>query len=317
MRNDGSGDFALEELLLADELAESYAPKCVIVSDIDGDNDPDILTTSGVHSIPSAPLEKITLFRNPGDGTFSSREFRETFMEEIQNLTSADLDGDSFPEVIFEGRDEIGIIENETTSGAAFSDWIHTDRNLPGREGIAAITAANLEDDAGPNLAVLRTNGVVNVLSNTTGTLSVPADLFDYSEGSGGLGIGAGDINNDGDIDVILPEQSTNTIALLRNFHRRELRPAIHLPVSDSPTGIYVGNLDSDSRPEIAVSHRGTNDVWVLHVRPEPVSFDCNINDRPDSCDIRDNPAIDENQDGVPDSCDGMLPQRGELPPWL
>lgn len=318
LRNAGDGDFSTEEVWLDDPVT-SLPAKCVTLADIDADGDLDILTTSGIHSIPTAPAERVTLFRNTGDGSFPDREFNETDLENIGALTTADIDGDGHPEVLFTaglGRGgNLGLIENGTPDGTAFADWVDSWRDLPGITRADALVAADILDDAGVNLAVLKVDGMLNVLPNSTGVLRVPIDLFDYAVGAGGLSMGVADINHDGNTDVFVPSPSTNSVAMLRNFRRRSLEPAVHLPVSDGPRGVFAGNLDTDSRAEIAVTHRGTNDVWVLHVRPEPVSEDCNNNDRPDSCDIRDNPDLDADDDGVPDGCEGMLPAHGGATP--
>jgi hypothetical protein len=316
LRNDGGGRFTTEELWL-DDSPWSPSPKCLTLADIDDDGHVDLLTTSGLRGGPTL-TERVTLFRNRGDGSFAAPEHRETTLDNIGAITTADLDGDGYPEILFgagTGRDvNIGLIENSTTDGTAFADWPHSWRDLPGISRADALVAADVFDDAGVNLAVLKSDGLLNVLPNLGGNLVVPEDLFDYSVGAGGLSIGAGDIDGDDRPDVIAPATATNTVALLRNFYRRSLRPAVQLPVSEEPVAVWVGNLDDDERTEIAVSHSGTDDVWILHQRPAPVSEDCDHNERPDSCDIRDNPGLDTDRDGVIDSCSSMLPAGRTLP---
>jgi hypothetical protein len=318
-RNNGSGDFHWSAGDASEAVQVGHVPTCVMVTDLDGDNHPDIVTTS--------ITGQITLLRNDGDGFFESPEHfdpnpgEDHWIDYPVDLTSAYLDDDDDLEVIIGGhfnydnqgvdfQGAIGVIRNETDSiGATLSQWGAYYKYLYNWEDrlpvfVKAIAVGDILDDDGPNLVVLRSDGIVNVLPNRAGSLTAPEDLLDYPVGTGGLGIGLGDLDNDGDIDIVVPEPEHDTVALLRNRLRRNFSPAIHLPVSGSPTGIYVGNLDSDSRAEIAVSHTGTDDVWILHVRPKPVSLDCNNNGRPDSCDIQDEPHIDADNDGVPDSCD-------------
>lgn len=288
LMNNGDRLFELETLQTP--YASREFPRCVTVTDIDNDSDLDILAVSGVAafstSVPSE--EHVTLFRNPGGGAFTShsREVFETDIYDISYLTTANLNSDDYPEVILKGEFRLGIITNETDSGSRYSDWaFYRTPEAWDQYTIDAITAADIVADDGPNLVVLtRSDGKVHVLPNIIGVLGQQALDPRQEVGSGALSIGAGDINNDGDIDIMIPEPTNNSIALLRNRDNQELLPAQHLPVSETPTGIYVGNLDADNRLEIAVSNIGTDDVWVLHMRPEPVSRDIDGNGVPDSC---------------------------------
>jgi hypothetical protein len=308
---------------------------------VDGDGDFDIIAARprGGPGISGLNLAQVVLYQNAGDGTFDERAYKPLDGDVVEfpftdrlPIALADLGGTGHPVIIglSLGNHPIYVIENGTSDATSFEDWyVRTVFMLPPGTPVGLVSA-ELDANPGPDLAMLKkltehgvTTGMVNVLPNVDGQLvshtSEGTSLFDYTLGAAvGLGINAGDVDNDGLIDLVAAAGPENSITVLRNFFAREFRPAVSLSVSTEPADIYVGNLDWDTRPEIAVSHRGTTDVWVLHVRPEPVSQDCNINNRPDSCDIRDNPGLDADHDGVLDSCGGPLPPRVlSTPRWL
>lgn len=300
LKNNGSRQFDLQTLQTPE--AWRTFPKCVTVADIDNDENLDVLAVSGQEAPTyTGSTEHIVLFRNLGEGVFTSesREVFETDIRKTWDVIATDLNSDNdHPEVIFKGQWKIGVLTNEASNYRSLDDWTFTYYSYYNHQ-LAALAAADIISDSGIDLVVLQTNGSVNLMRNQNGRISaenantygdcepeededcisVPAEFGEYYGQ-----IGTGDINNDGDIDILIPDSANDRVVLLHNRDNQYLLEPQYLPVSEEPMGIYVGNLDADNRLEIVVSNVGTDDVWVLHRRPEPVSRDRNGNGVPDSC---------------------------------
>lgn len=330
-RGDGDGDglpdFDREDVVVSTDAFLSRPPRCVALADIDSDGDIDLLTTSGGPSGLEAN-EIVMLYRNDGAGSFPDREPKVVDLEQPGVLITGDLWGTGRPEIIVGetalvaagGDPNASIIKNQGATGVAFSDWREERIGIPGEsDPVRALAVADFDGNDIADLAVLLGSSLylrLDPLYRADDSLAVSASPV----ASGGLGMGAADLDRDGIVDVAVPAPDEDSIKVLHGTGRHILTrdlgafwAARDLPVSDQPVGLFVGNLDDDDRPEIAVSHQGTDDVWVLHVRREAISRDCNRNAVPDGCEIRDDPTIDSDGNGIPDECGRLRP--GASPP--
>jgi hypothetical protein len=98
----------------------------------------------------------------------------------------------------------------------------------------------------------------------------------------GAQALAVADVDQDGDLDIVLPLAEDNTLAIIANRGGSfvdgigRLR-VTNFPVLDGPSAIFEGDIDGDGRIEIAVANRNSNDVWVIHKRSSPVNmpFEC------------------------------------------
>ena len=277
------GDYPISEDPILDRPV-----RCITAVDVDNDNDLDLLASSGsergVH--PDGRLSSmVTLMRNRGDGTFDAPEHRFVDLDRPEGLVAVDIDDDDDQDLVVAGGvsgEPVWILENPGTDPRAFPDW--TGRSSPSIDhGFGAVAVGDLDGEHGVDLVAVGSR--VTVLLHT-GLGHNWAASAEYSIGGQAYSVALADLDNDDDLDIAVPVESDDSLAILINQGDGIFAEAEFVPLGNGPRVIVTGDFDRDLRPELAIAHRWSNDVWVLHVRPAPVSEDLNGNGIPDSCEI-------------------------------
>ena len=301
--NDGPEDYRREDLTLSTDPALARAPRCVTVADLDGDGDLDIVATSG----ETLASRKVTWFENTGGGRFATAVHKSVPANTPSGLAVADLDGDGRADIAVTsgvGDRRIVVVYNPG-AGTGFADWSHNSY-LDIGNGPLAVQAADLDGDGDLDLATANYNSSdVSVLLNDAGAgrLHRFSTASRHAVGAQPPSLAVADLDDDRDLDIVVPISTADRIAILWNQGAGTFAPATTLPVGDGPMGVWAGNLDTDRFAEIAVTHAVANTVWVLHLGTNPPAKDCNRNRIPDSCDIAAGTSRDRNHDDVPDEC--------------
>lgn len=102
-------------------------------------------------------------------------------------------------------------------------------------------------------------NNKVSVLKNTSTPNEISfANKFDFVVGTNPYGIASADIDQDGKNDLVVTNNSSNTISILRNASNvTEINfdPKVDFPTGAYPALLSLGSLDGDIFPDIAVSN--------------------------------------------------------------
>src|SRR5262249_34884909 len=83
----------------------------------------------------------------------------------------------------------------------------------------------------------------------------------------GPLASAVGDLDGDGDLDVVTTNKFANTLTVFANDGTGALTPALTIPAADGPTPIVVEDLDGDGRLDIAVANGFSNDAVLYLAR--------------------------------------------------
>jgi len=239
---DGFGNFGLEKIITS----EVDSPQSFIITDIDGDGDMDVASSS-------INDNKIAWYENlDGLGGFGTQQIISTSVLRPNDIYYADLDGDGDVDLLSASIDDNKIAWYENLDGLgsfstqqiisldANSAWAVFSADLDGDGDIDVLSASILDDKIAwyENLDGLGGFGPQQIIS----TMLVDPSL-----------VYAFDIDNDGDIDVVSVSVVDNKIVWYENTDGLGSfgDEKIITTIVDRPTSIYAADLDNDSDLEL------------------------------------------------------------------
>ena len=206
-RNDGTGAFAAQEIISTN----AVGARSVATADIDGDGDLDVLSASFND-------DKIALYRNDGTGAFAAQEVITTNADAAQSVTTADIDGDGDLDALSASAfdNDIALYRNDGTGTFGAKEIISTD-------AVGASSVATGDIDSDGDLDVLSAsslaldNKIAIALYRNDGTGTFGGEEVISRNAGGAAFVATGDIDGDGDLDVLSASSIDNEIALYRN----------------------------------------------------------------------------------------------------
>jgi FG-GAP-like repeat len=194
--NQGNGTFAPATSF--DNLFPGAGPAELVVLDIDGDQDLDILR-SGYYD-QDANDARLALLRNAGNRVFQAEllPYGLPFRNPAFDLTVADLDGDQRDDVIGAHFFEAGFVVFEDDNAGRFMPGAM----YAGLPNTIAVAAPDLDGDADSD--VLTTSRIERLLTSheNTGGGTFP-ELPIQGHGNLHMVIDLGDVDHDGDLDAV------------------------------------------------------------------------------------------------------------------
>jgi len=251
----GNGDGTFQTPMISDGAISS--PTRVKLADFNGDLYPDIATFSNPSNQPQAAL-----FMNTGSGTFNPPVLRQA-QSPIAGVAVGDFNGDNNMDMAVTNQSS-GTVSVFLGDGAGD---LGTATNFSANTDPYAIAAGEFTGDANLDLVVTNYSS-----SDSTPWISVlPGD------GSGGFGapiatngsgsgtyIRTGDVNRDGDLDIVVNHQYDSNLHL-GNGDGTFQNP-VDLGASDR-CGSALADLNNDTFLDWAVNTEGSGWVGTLYVR--------------------------------------------------
>ncbi|MCV9929443.1 FG-GAP-like repeat-containing protein, partial [Flavobacterium sp. LS1R49] len=246
------------------------APFNVIIIDLDGDGKPDLVT------INSSGTSSISIFRNIStSGSINAGSFAPSIDIIVGSTPRAaaagDFDGDGKPDLAItnSGGASVTILKN-TSSGIGNIAFV-SQTTLTSGLGSFGIVAGDIDGDGKTDLAVAD-NGtnlvsVFQNLSSGIGNFSFAAKN-DFIINSAPYGLSIGDIDSDGKMDLITPNNNASgTVSVLRNTSTSgtiNFDNVVSFPVGASPFFSAIGDLNKDGKPDIVVANGGGTTISIL-----------------------------------------------------
>jgi hypothetical protein len=140
----------------------------------------------------------------------------------------------------------------------SFDDSIHFKTgSFP--HGIAAF---DIDGDGKVDLVVLNSNdNNISVFRNTSSPGSISfADTLDFQTGSGPDFVAAGDFDGSGKQDIVVTNYNSSTVSVFRNTSSPgtiSFADSIDLPAGIGASGVVIGDIDGDGKPDIIVGNSG------------------------------------------------------------
>ena len=256
MLNDGKGRFSAGE-----SIHSTYDfPQGIATGDFNDDGYADLVWT------PDQPPYPYVYAINNGDGTFASPIVGQTATCGTGDASTADVDNDG----------DIDIIVPNNRGGPGCDAVATTARIVPNKgDGTFGtdygvdfkllqeyVLGADLNGDGKTDLmSAAAQNGVV--LGKGGGAFG-PVQLADVR----GTNLQAGDLDDDGDLDVVSGDSSFSQTTVMRNdgrgrFRKNTIYPSEQVSTYANVWDVGLGDFDGDGRIDIAVSNTSANDVGL------------------------------------------------------
>jgi len=175
----------------------------VAVADLNGDGKLDLIVSAGY----------IDVFFGNGDGTFKPAVMIITNSYPT-SLAVADFNGDGIPDIA--AGDTNGNIEIFKNVGAGYTFLPAAIIHLEGPAPVTALRAGDVDANGTMDLAATINNSAYVLWGDGRGGFT-PVLLRTYSPGYGGIGLGVGDLNQDGNSDIILSYSCGTPYSVGRN----------------------------------------------------------------------------------------------------
>lgn len=261
----GDGSFRSSLDYFAPIASDNPSGVTVATGDFNGDGNPDFVLGNCC-----ASQGGITVFLSRADGSLQPgvNYFSASGSQEFQYVTVADFNKDGKLDIAAADSDNSAVQIFNGVGDGTFTVGVSMASGESEDEPVGIITG-DFNHDGFPDIAVTNVNdGTQDVgvlLNDGTGNF-LPAVPYDLSQSTYDVGMAVADLNNDGNLDLIVPLRSGSVVAILLGNSDGTFQPESDLSIpSSSPVGAAVGDFNGDGKPDLAVTlaDDGTNGVAV------------------------------------------------------
>ncbi|MDO7875678.1 FG-GAP-like repeat-containing protein [Hymenobacter sp. ASUV-10] len=218
-------------------------PVNVVVGDVDGDGDLDFVTANSNANSVSVRL-------NDGTGSFTPPTTNPDFAVggSPVDVVLGDVDGDGDLDLFYSTTG--GTVGLRLNDGAG--NFTTSAPNSAVSSSPRGMALGDVDGDGDLDLLVANfgTNGTVSVrLNNGSGSFTAPATNPDPAVGTNPVNVVLGDVDGDGDLDLLAANTASNTVSVRLNDGTGNFTaPATNSnpAVGDSPTNMTIGDVDGD-----------------------------------------------------------------------
>ena len=253
------------------------------IADLDGDGDLDLLSAA-------IGANTIAWYENTaGDGSAWTGQVIDATLMGAGTAVAADVDGDGDVDTI--GASAIGSViawyENTAGDGTAWTTHVMDSTT----NGIYTMVSADMDGDGDLDvLGAMIANNTIAWWENTAGDGSAWTRRALDTAVSGAWGVAQGDVDGDGDLDVLGTASLVNTIAWWRNetIHRSAAYPAAGMhtiqSVFNGASSAYAADMDRDGDVDVLGAKyndgtiawwentAGDGSAWTEHVVGTPTN---------------------------------------------
>jgi len=243
-------------------LTVGESPNDIALGDVNGDGKPDIVTVN-----PGS--RDISVLLGDGTGNFSPVK-NSLFLDSTAHLVvMGDVNNDKKPDVLIPCHDSYGVTVllgngQGNFSSAPGSPFSVLDSTRPHNHGLAT---GDINKDGNLDFATSNYghHSVSVILGNGKGDFA-PAPASPLTVGRGPYPLVLGDVNKDGNLDIITPNVSSNNVSVLLGDEKGNFSSAPNSPftVETRPYFATTGDLNGDGNLDIITSHDDINKISFL-----------------------------------------------------
>ncbi|MCU0321372.1 MAG: FG-GAP-like repeat-containing protein, partial [Chitinophagaceae bacterium] len=269
-----SGTIAASSFATKVDFATGTNPVALAINDLDGDGKPDIVAVNWFSNT-------LSILRNSSTTvTINTSSFvaKVDFATGIApwSLAINDLDGDGKPDLAVVNRTDntASVYRNTSSTGILNTSSFAAKVDFATGTLPLSIAIGDLDGDGKPDLAVSNYNSsTVSVFRNTSSSGSIGTGSFttkvDFLTGLEPYALAIGDVDGNGKPDLAVANRTAGTLSVIRNIatsgsiNSASFAPKQDFTAASMPYSVAIGDLDGDSKPEIAIGNYGSNSVSI------------------------------------------------------
>jgi gliding motility-associated-like protein len=247
-------------------------PVYVAIGDLDGDGKPDL-------AVINKNDNTVSVWRNTsttGTITFSSKVDFATGTTPT-SVAIGDLDGDGKRDLTItnSGSNTVSVLRNTATSGTITAGSFAAKVDFATGSSPTNVAIGDLDGDGKRDLAVTNSgSNTVSVLRNTatSGTITTGsfAGKVDFTTGTTPNSVAIGDLDGDSKPDLAITNSGSASVSIFLNtstsgaITTSSFSGKVDFATGTIPNSVAIGDLDGDSKPDLAVANSGSASVSVF-----------------------------------------------------
>ena len=181
----------------------------------------------------------------------------EQSQNDVFDAEPIDFDQDGDPDLVVASMysTNVGAISYWRNDGG--SGLVHLNRVLTSGTRPYALEAADLNGDGLEDFVAVDSSFNRAYVYRATGpeTFAAPVTLDGPASNNGSVGLELGDVDLDGDVDVLFSSWGLDSVHLFLNSGFGEFAPPVSFPVEYQPRELALGDIDQDGLPDLAVTN--------------------------------------------------------------
>jgi len=256
----GNGDGTFQ---VSRQFATTEDPSALVVGDFNRDGKLDIAVVEYGFGVPGI----LAIYLGRGDGTFSAGPSYP--LNTPYDIAAADFNGDGILDLAVADNGKNKVFVFMGNGDGTFAPPVSYHAPLAER-----LLAVDLNHDGHPDLAVLAycgaspkicAHGAVEVLLNTgNGSFGKP---HYFAVGIGPDGIAAGDLNQDGKVDLVVANnnfEAPSVISVLLGNGDGTFQRQVKYNAGAGPAGVAIADFNRDGVLDIVVANDGDNTLSLF-----------------------------------------------------
>jgi large repetitive protein len=247
--------------------SSAYSPSEMSIADLDGDGLKDIILSYTGSSFISV-LKNIAV----GNTINFAPAVNLVIPAGGWGVTTTDMDKDGKPDIVYTTNASIGALKNTSSVGTiSFAAAVQ----IAALSGANKIICADLDSD-GKQDVIIANPGANNISlfqnTSTDAAISLSAGI-NYTTGANPRDVAAGDIDGDGKTDIVVANNNSNSLSVLRNTSSGaviSMAAKIDFSTGINPTSVAINDLNGDGKADIATGNSNASTISLLQNNSGP-----------------------------------------------